>query len=180
MSNNKNSVSAAKGLTNKHIILILGSLAIICAAVVITILLLHQPTPLPQDIVPDKVPIVNKDNLDKIESDIEDKVAKGMFETHMNTNWEFPDGKSNSSNAVMGNSASNRYPFWFTVTLKDTNEIVYTSSLLPLGTQLKEIKLEKDLKKGTYPAVVSIHMVDEKGVEVESNMGFNITLNVKK
>jgi hypothetical protein len=178
MPNKANSATAAKGLTTKHIILILGSLVIVCTAVVITILLLRQP--ISQETTPNGVPVINKSNLASIEADIGEKVAEGMFETHMNTNWEFPDGKSASSNAVMGNSASNQYPFWFTVTLDDTKEIVYTSSLLPLGTQLEEIKLEKELKKGTYPAAVTIHMVDEKGVEVESNMGFNITLVVKK
>lgn len=178
MPKKSNSTAVAKGLTTKKIILILGSLVIVCAAVIIAIVLLRQPiTP---ESVPGGVAIVNQDNLARIESDIDEKVAKGMFETYMNTNWEFPDGKSASSNAVMGNSASNQYPFWFTVTLEDTNEIVFTSSLLPLGTKLQEVKLEKELKKGTYPAVVSIHMVDEKGVEVESNMGFNITLSVKK
>lgn len=177
MPNKTNSAAAAKGLTTKHIILILGSLVIVCAAVVITILLLRQP--MSQEAIPSGVPIVNKNNLASIEDSIDEKVADGMFETHMNTTWEFPDGKSASSNAVMGNSASNRYPFWFTVTLDDTKEVVYTSSLLPLGTQLEEIKLNKELKKGAYSAAITIHMVDEKGVEVESNMGFNITLKVK-
>lgn len=178
MPKKSNLNAAAKGLTTKHIVLILGSLVIICAAVVTAIVLLRQPVT--QETVTSRVPVINQDNLAKIESDIAEKVAKGMFETHMNTNWEFPNGKSASSNAVMGNSASNRYPFWFTVTLEDTNETVFTSSLLPVGTVLKEVKLDKELKKGTYPAIVSIHMVDEKGVEVESNMGFNITLSVKK
>ncbi len=175
MPNKKKSTVAAKGLTTKHVILILGSLVIICAAVVIAILLLRVPKT-----DPSAVKVINKGNLASIQADINNKVAKGMFETHMNTTWEFPDGKSASTNAVMGNSASNNYPFSFTVTLKDTKELVYTSSEIPLGTQLEEIKLDKELEKGTYPAVVSIHMTDENGKEVESNMGFNITLIVKK
>jgi hypothetical protein len=170
--------TAQKGLTTKHIVLILGVLLILCAAVITTILLLRkQPAATTMEIAGAKV--VDQSNLSTIKQDIEDKVAKGMFETFMNTTWSFPDGKSPSSDAVMGNSAANNYPFWFTVTLSDTQEIVYTSSLMPLGTQLEKIILEKDLEKGTYPAVVNIHMVDENGAEVESNMGFNITVIVK-
>jgi hypothetical protein len=172
---NTTTTTTAKGLTTQKVILILGSLTIICAAVIIGILLLREPP----EKAPGSVQVINKDNITKIESDVKDKVADGMFETHMNTTWEFPDGKSASNNAVMGNSAANRYPFWFTVALEDTNEIVYTSSTLPSGTKVEELKLDKELKKGTYPAVVSIHMVDDKGVEVESNMGFNITLIIK-
>jgi hypothetical protein len=169
--------TAQKGLTTKHIILILGALVIVCAAVITGILLLRQPAATTVEIAGAKV--VDQSNLSTIEEEIEDKVAKGMFETHMNTTWYFPDGKSPSKNALMGNSASNNYPFWFTVMLSDTQEVVYTSSLLPLGTQIEEIKLDKDLEKGTYNAVVSLHMVDENGAEVESNMGFNITLIIE-
>jgi hypothetical protein len=169
--------TAQKGLTTKHIILILGALVIVCAAVITGILLLRQPAAKTVEIAGAKV--VDQSNLSTIKQDIKDKVAKGMFETFMNTTWSFPDGKSPSSDAVMGNSATNSYPFWFTVTLSDTQEIVYTSSLMPLGTQLEKIILDKDLEKGTYPAVINIHMVDENGAEVESNMGFNITLVVK-
>jgi hypothetical protein len=170
----------AKGLTTKKIILILGALVIVCAAVIVIVLLLRDTG---KDIqsgpVPGGMPIVDESNLAEIKAELEEKVAKGMFETYMSTTWTFPDGKSPSGDAVMGNSASNNYPFWFTVTLKDTGDVVYTSSLLPVGSQLAEIVLEKDLGAGTYPAVVTIHMVEENGAEVESNMGFNITLIVK-
>jgi hypothetical protein len=162
----------AKGLTTKKIILILGIFVIVCAAIIIAILLLRTPEPA------GGVPVIDENNLEEIMSEIEEKVARGMFETHMTTTWSFPDGQSPSSDAVMGNSAANNFPFWFTVTLADSGEIVYTSSLMPVGSQLAEIVLGEDLDAGTYPAVITIHMVDEEGEEVESNMGFNITLLV--
>jgi hypothetical protein len=162
----------AKGLATKKVILILGSVAIVCAAAVVIALLLRQEP------APSGVPVIDGNNLNEIVSEIEEKVARGMFETHMNTTWNFPDGASASSDAVMGNAAANNFPFWFTVTLSDTGEIVYTSSLLPVGSALAEIVLDKDLDAGTYPAVVTFHMVDDAGEEVESNMGINIMLIV--
>jgi hypothetical protein len=162
----------AKGLTTKKIVLILGALVIVCAAAVVIVLMLRQEP------APSGVPVINEDNLNEIVSEMEEKVARGMFETYMNTTWTFPDGASASSDAVMGNSASNNFPFWFTVTLSDTGEVVYTSSLLPIGSELAEIVLDKDLNAGPYPALITIHMVDEEGEEVESNMGFNLTLVV--
>jgi hypothetical protein len=100
-----------------------------------------------------------------------------MFETHMNTIWSFRDGHSPSHDAVMGNAAGNNFPFYFTVTL-DTGEVIFTSGLLPLGTQIDGILLDRALDAGTYPAVVNIHMIDD-GVPVETNMGINITLIIE-
>jgi hypothetical protein len=98
----------------------------------------------------------------------------------MNTEWRFPDGEIPSSNAIMGNSASNNFPFWFTVALEDGRE-VYSSSLLPIGTSLKEIILSEDLDAGIYPAVMNINMIDpdNDNEQIETNAAFNITLIVE-
>jgi hypothetical protein len=169
----------ANRLTTKHVILILGVLVIVCAAIVAVIVLTRLATDIGETPTPGGNLIINESNIEDIGREIEEKVAKGMFETHMNTTWTFPDGQSASTDAIMGNAASNNYPFWFAVTLSDTGEVVYTSSLLPVGSQLQEIKLDADLDKGEYPAVLTIHMIDEDGSEVESNMGFNIILAIR-
>lgn len=166
---------AGKGLSTKHIVLILGSVAIVCAAIV-AIVLLTRPKPIEPST---SGYVVDEGNFDHIQGEIKEKVANGMFETYMNTTWTFPDGKSASSNAVFGNGTSNNYPLWFEVALKDTNEVVFTSSTLPVGTAIKEIVLTQDLAKGSYPAVVKVHMVDDNGEPVDSNVGFNITIVVK-
>jgi hypothetical protein len=166
-----------KGLQAKHIVLILGILVIITAAVVAVIVLTQSKNSLP--IATDSYqPVVNEDNLDDVMNSIHEKVEMGMFETHMNVAWTFPDGKSPSDDAVMGNSQNNNYPFWFDVTVN--NEVAYRSDLLPVGSQVKEIILQKDLDAGTYPAVVTVHMLDDNGEAIEGNMGFNITITVLK
>jgi hypothetical protein len=165
-----------RGLQTKHIVLILGCLLIIAAAVVAVILLTGREAP---NTNISGIPVINPDNLADVEADIREKVEKGMFATHMNTVWTFPDGKSPSDDAVMGNSGANSYPFWFEVTVD--GETVFTSDLLPVGTQIKEIILDKDLDAGEYAAVLSIHMVDDtnNNEPIESNMGFNITLFIQ-
>jgi hypothetical protein len=170
-----------KGLTTKRIVLILGALAIVCAALVAAYALTRPPMSanIGEGITPLGNLVVDESNLEDIQREIEEKVARGMFETHMTTTWTFPNGNSPSTDAVMGNSANNNYPFWFELSLEDTGESVYTSSLLPLGTTLKTITLSKDLDAGTYPAVISIHMVDENNEPVESNMGFGVTLVIQ-
>jgi hypothetical protein len=164
----------AKGLTTQKTILILGAIIIICAAIVMIFVLTRDSEPEPVG-----TRVIDENNLAEITAEIEEKVAKGMFETHMTTTWVFPDGESPASDAVMGNSPNNNYPFWFELILPGTGEVIYTSSLLPLGSQIEEILLEKDLDAGTYSANLQIHMIEEDGSEVESNMGFNITLIVE-
>jgi hypothetical protein len=174
------SVSAKKNstLTTKHVVLILGAIVIVCAAVIIGILIMRSMSMDAAQMSRGNL-VVDENNLADIQRELDEKVAKGMFETHMNTTWTFPDGESASIDAIMGNAPSNNYPFWFEVILSDTGETVYTSSLMPVGTQLQEIKLAQNLDQGEYPAVMTIHLIDEDGSEVESNMGFNITLMIK-
>ena len=98
-----------RGLGTKHIVLILGIVLIVAAAVVTVILLTRDK---PADTIAG-IPVINADNLADVEEEIREKVEKGMFVTHMNTMWTFPDGESPSDDAVMGNSSANSYPFWF-------------------------------------------------------------------
>ncbi|MDR1321197.1 MAG: hypothetical protein LBK56_07190 [Gracilibacteraceae bacterium] len=171
---------STKGLTTKRIVLILGALAIVCAAVVAVIVLTRPAADIGEERTPLGNLVIDDNNIEQIQRDVEEKVARGMFRTYMTTTWTFPDGKSASSDAVMGNSDANAYPFWFEVTLNDTDEVVYTSSLLPVGSVMKEIILDKDLEAGTYGAILTIYMVDENNEPVESNMGFMLTLTVQQ
>ena len=172
---------AKSALTTRHIVLILGCVAIVSVATVITILL-TRPTeapPLPPPAQPMGAGVITAENVTEIQEQTRERVERGMFATHMNVGWRFPDGSSPSSNAVMGNSSANRFPFWFTVTLADTSEVVFTSGLMPVGTQISEIKLNTVLPAGDYPAIVNINMVDEEGEPVSGNMGINITLVIQ-
>jgi|GEM_PF-6399825 len=169
-----------KGLSTRAVVLIVVLAVLISGTVLAVAMIMRpsatiieiQPTPMSQG----GVQIITGENVVEIEQSVRESVARGMFRTYMNTTWSFPDGRSASTNAVMGNSSSNNYPFWFEVMLSGTNEVVLTSGLLPVGTQMAEIKLDTPLAKGEYPAVVQIHMIDEDNETVESNMGFAITL----
>lgn len=181
----ENEKEEKKRLTKKQVAFILGIVLIVCATAVAIVYMILNNKPIVEENVP-VLPIsgttylVTPENVSDIDQEIKDKVAKGMFTTYMNTTWRFPDGKSASSNAIMGNSTANNYGFYFTVTISDTNETVFTSGLIPVGTQIAEIKLEKELAKGTYDAVISVQMLEEDGTPVDSNMGFAVTIVIEK
>ena len=168
--------AAKTGLTTKHVALILGLTLILAAAAIVAVLLLRTKE---QEAQVNPGVDISLANIESIVADANERVERGMFRTHMNTTWSFRDGKSQSHDAVMGNSASNNFDFYFTVTLQ-TGELVFTSGLIPLGSQIKDIVLDEELPAGTYPAVVHIQMIGDDGVPIEANsMGLNITLVIE-
>jgi hypothetical protein len=168
-------------LSTQQVILILGIVVIVAAAIVVILLLRDttSSTDIPSTLPPGAGLVINDENVRDIMEDIHASVERGMFITHMNTIWSFRDGTSPSHDAVMGNSSSNNFPFYFTVTLAGTDEVVFTSGLLPLGTQIEEITLDTELPAGTYDAVVNINMVDDDGNPVDANMGISITIIIE-
>lgn len=112
-----------------------------------------------------------------IMSEMADKVEEGMFECKMTTTWTFEDSDSVSPNAYVANVESNRYTLYFDVYQEGTEELLYSSPMLPVGTEFQEVRLEKDLPAGEYNAVVMYTMVDDNYEEV-SSVGFSITISV--
>lgn len=107
------------------------------------------------------------------------KVPEGAFEMNMTTTWNFKTSQSTSKNAYIANSPSNHYPMYFTISLKDTGKIIYTSPEIPLGCTLKNITLNCDLPAGTYDTVVIHHLLDESGEEV-TDVHVSLTIIIEK
>jgi hypothetical protein len=170
-----------KGLSTKAVVLIILITIIVCGTALAAVLLLREgntpPAPAPTPVM-GGIP-VTAENVQEIDAQLEQEIDRGMFETYYSPTWRFPDGSSPASSFLMGNSANNQFPFYFTVILDGENEPIFTSDLLPLGMQLGEIVLDRDLDAGSYPAVINIHMIDDEGAEVESNMGFAVTLIIE-
>ena len=122
---------------------------------------------------------VDESNLDSVMSDMSDKVEDGMFECMMSSTWVFEDANSESSNSYVANVESNRHAFYFDVYEEQTDELLYSSPILPVGSEIRNIKLDKDLSAGDYDAVVMYTLVNEAYEEV-STVGFNITITIKK
>lgn len=121
---------------------------------------------------------VDEDSTEDIMSEMSEKVAEGMFECKMTTTWTFENADSVSPNAYVANVENNLHTLYFDVYESSTDELLYSSPMLPVGTELKDIKLEKKLSAGDHDAVVMYTLVDEDYEEV-STVGFNITISVR-
>lgn len=157
-------------------------LVIVALAVVIMILFQElnnrqQPTPTPQSTSGKGNLVVDESNLETIENQLESSVQDGMFQVNMNTTWHFDEGNPTSKNAYVANAASNHYPITFEVYLNGEEEL-YTSTLMPVGSQLKEVTLNQNLPKGTYDAVCTYHLWNEQEEEV-GTFGVNVIISIE-
>lgn len=159
------------------VILFIAALLAVIAALVI--LLIGKKEPAREDAVSY---VMQEENYEQIMENMEDEVREGYFETYMNTVWTFPDGTSETSDAILGNSPNNTKPIRCEILLVDTGELLYQTGVLPIGTQLPAFKLDKNLSAGKYDAMCMVYLLNEKedgSYEDYSSAGFNVTIMVQ-
>ena len=120
---------------------------------------------------------VNDNNVDEVKEQLKQPIEDGYFRTRMSIDWTFENGSSVSKDAYVANAKENTRMVYFDVTLDTTGDLVYSSPYMPLGTELKDIKLTKKLSKGTYPAVVTYNLVDDSQ-NIVSNVSVAVTIHI--
>jgi len=96
---------------------------------------------------------------DKIVENLNEKVEEGMINISMNTSPNFANGTS-AGNLMIVNESINRYPQIVEITRNDTNEVVYKSGAIPVGSKIETAKLSVDLDAGTYECTAMFYNVD--------------------
>ena len=172
--------TVGKKANNKKMIILICVFVVIVAGLVAVIvsLLLRKPE---QKTETNEIPptIVDEDNAEEVLQDIEDNTAKTQFRCRMTTDWNFADGKSESKDAYIANADTNHYPMYFEVRLVDSNEVIYTSPTIPVGSELNGLKLEQELSKGDHDAEVIYHLIDtENNNEEVSTVSFTVVIHV--
>ncbi len=121
-------------------------------------------------------------NYKQIMAEMDEQVKEGYFETYMNNEWTFPDGTSETQDAVLGNSPNNVKPIRYEVMLADTGEMLFKTDVIPVGVELPPFKLDVDLDAGTYNAVCRVYLMNEEedGTYTDySDAGFNVTITIQ-
>lgn len=120
--------------------------------------------------------VVNEDNVEEV---IENRefVPPGSYEVTMNYNWNFASGTAASDDAYVKNAESNKNSVYFDVTRKDTDETIYKSPILTVGSHLDNITLDSDLPAGVYDCIVTYHLLDEKDKSTDT-VSLNLTINI--
>jgi hypothetical protein len=122
----------------------------------------EAPDPSPSGIVYDASAVKggwDEADTDKIIDSLNEKVAEGMINISMNTSPIFANGSS-TGNLMIVNESVNRYPQIVVITRNDTEEVIYTSGAIPVGSKIEEAKLDVDLPAGTYDCTAIFNNVD--------------------
>lgn len=125
---------------------------------------------------------ITEGNYKQIMEEMDNEVQEGYFETYMNTEWTFPDGTSETTNAILGNSPNNKKPIRCEVMLADTEEVIFKTDVIPVGAEVPPFKLDVDLEPGRYDAICQIYLLNEEddGSYTDySDAGFNVTITVE-
>lgn len=111
--------------------------------------------------------IVNESNAESVADQMIEEgqkfVEPGYYTVSMDTDWHFSRGDAVSDDAWVDNLAENTNDVYFDVFLAENEEeAIYQSPVIPRGSYLEKIELDKPLDKGTYDCVMVYHLVDEE------------------
>ena len=120
------------------------------------------------------------DNLspEEIAEKLNEKVAEGMINISMNTAPYFENGKA-EGNVMIVNESINNYPQQVEFIRNDTQEIIYQSKAIPIGSKIERAKLDVELPAGTYECTAMFHNLDPETGNVIGTAGAIITITIK-
>ena len=120
------------------------------------------------------------DNLspEEIAEKLNEKVAEGMINISMNTAPYFEDGKA-EGNVMIVNEAINNYPQQVEFIRNDTQEVIYQSKAIPVGSKIERAALDVELPAGTYECTDMFHNLDPVSGEIIGTAGAIINITIK-
>lgn len=162
MSSNDQTDKIEKSNNKSKKIVILCVAVIVVLLTVIAILMLRKKEEKEE---PKRNVVVTKDNVDEVIEVMTDEeyVEPGYYSVSMNTTWHFASGDAVSEDAYVENVSENTHDVYFDVFLADDeDEAILKSPVIPRGSELNNITLDKSLSAGTYECVMIYHLVDEE------------------
>lgn len=162
-------------------VIIIGMAGIIILLISIMIYMIFINKKDPEKVEPESYNmVVTPENVNEIVEKMEksEKTEIGSYEVYMNTTWTFDNSMEPSFDAIVSNRVTNSNTVYFTIELKESGQQVYKSPYIPVGASLNNIVLDEKLDSGTYDAILTYHLVDDKYVE-ESTVSVNMTLVIK-
>lgn len=178
-------IKAHKSSAVSRALIVIGSLvfAALVAVIVVLVMLLNRGEPEPErvdDRPQQRSTLITEESMEEAVQGVLNTPpvdAPESYEVSMTMDWVFPDSASPSPNAYVENVAENETPVYFDLLLRETQEVIYRSPVIPLGERLTNITLDENLNAGTYPCIVEYHLVDENQNTLATvNMGVTITV----
>ena len=120
------------------------------------------------------------DNLspEEIAEKLNEKVAEGMINISMNTAPYFEDSTA-EGNVMIVNESINNYPQQVEFIRNDTQEVIYQSKAIPVGSKIERAALDVELPAGTYECTAMFHNLDPETGEIIGTAGAIINITIK-
>ena len=120
------------------------------------------------------------DNLspEEIAERLNQKVEEGMINISMNTAPYFEDGKA-EGNVMIVNESINNYPQQVEFIRNDTQEVIYQSKAIPVGSKIERAALDVELPAGTYECTAYFHNLDPETGDIIGTAGAIITITIQ-
>ena len=120
------------------------------------------------------------DNLspEEIAEKLNEKVAEGMINISMNTAPYFENGTA-EGNVMIVNEDINLYPQQVEFIRNDTQEVIYQSKAIPVGSKIERAALDVELPAGTYECTAMFHNLDPVSGEIIGTAGAIINITIK-
>lgn len=120
------------------------------------------------------------DNLspEEIAERLNQKVEEGMINISMNTAPYFENGTA-EGNVMIVNEDINLYPQQVEFIRNDTQEVIYQSKAIPVGSKIERAALDVELPAGTYECTAMFHNLDPVSGEIIGTAGAIITITIQ-
>ena len=115
---------------------------------------------------------------EEIEAALNEKVAEGMINISMNTAPYFENGSA-EGNVMIVNEAINNYPQKVEFIRNDTQEVIYVSNAIPVGSKIERAKLDVELPAGAYECTAMFHNLDPATGDILGTAGAIITITIQ-
>ena len=170
-SHSKQKQVSSKG---SKIIFIIGGVVIITLIAIIIFLVVNTK----ETEEPKRNVVVNHSNAESIATEMinQEYIQPGYYSVSMSTEWHFDRGDAISGDAYVANREENTNDIYFDVFLaEDETEPILKSPVIPRGSEMENISLDKALDAGTYDCVMIYHLIDEDQNTVSTlRVGFAI------
>lgn len=134
----------------------------------------------------DQVPLISADLLPAVGDASDQRLAEraqevadaNYFTLQINPEAVFENGQSEGSIEIV-NPGTNVYPIAVDISLLSTGELIYSSGAIHPNQFVENVKLEKQLTKGEYPAKATVNIYDPETKEKQGVTEAEVMIIVK-
>lgn len=106
-----------------------------------------------------------------------EKAKEGQMSLEMQTEAYSKDGKKFT--CYLANSNKNNYDMFMVLYDDETEQEIYRTGLIPIGSRIEEFELEEPLEKGTHLITIVFNQVEKDKKTIHSQVNVGATLIVQ-